>query len=414
MRVRLVAAALAALVVTGVAATPAIAAPGLPGHPEWWFDAWNVQGLWDGGARGQGIVIAEIDTGINADLPELSGNIGSGADFGASDGDGRTDRDIDESGHGTAMASIMVSHASGPYSILGIAPEARVLPVAVPLVGTTYAVSSRFGDYLEKAIRWSADHDAKIISMSLGSDRDPNITKKSCTSTEQAAIDYAIGKGAIVVAASGNGGDKGSPVTEPGVCLGVISVGAIDQAGAVAPWSSRHPYLTVTAPGVNIPTVGRIAGQLYYGDGTSQATALTSGGLAVLWSKYPQLTSRQVVARLLATLDGAHSTRDPSVGYGTINIGNAVNASVPADAPNPVYDAVDPFLAKEKIAASTPTIKPAADKSELPGGFAVRAAPNTFTSGDGLVGIVVAAIGVLAFAVLAVLARRRRARQTRA
>jgi len=190
-----------------------------------------VPGLWAEGARGQGIVIGEIDTGVNASLPELAGNVQPGTDFGSFGGDGRTDRDTDDFGHGTAMASLMVAH-DGEDNILGIAPDARILPIAVPITGTTDDAGDNASDLLLQAIRWAADHGAKIISMSLGAPRDPG-TSRSCPAQEQSTIDYALSKGAIVVASGGNSGDAGSPVEEPSVCLGVVSVGAADSSGAV-------------------------------------------------------------------------------------------------------------------------------------------------------------------------------------
>ena len=99
---RLLAAAVA-VVLAGLAA-PALAAPGPPSAPEYWFDQWHVQQLWQDGARGQGITIAELDTGVNADLPGLRGKVLPGKDFGTLGGDGRTDRDATAFGHGAPAA----------------------------------------------------------------------------------------------------------------------------------------------------------------------------------------------------------------------------------------------------------------------------------------------------------------------
>jgi subtilisin family serine protease len=390
------------------AAVPAAAAPGPPGHAEWWFDAWRVPQLWAAGARGQGIVIGEIDTGVNASLPELAGHVLPGTDLGAEGGDGRVDRDDDPFGHGTAMASLMVARA-GPYDVLGLAPDAQVLPVAVPITGTTDDAGGAANGTLLHAIRWAADHGARIISMSLGAPREAGDGVRSCPAAEQDAVDYALAKGAIVVASGGNSGTDGSPIEEPSVCLGVVSVGAVDSTGAVPSWSSRHPYLTVTAPGVNVPTVGRVPDEAFFGDGTSQAAAITSAGLADIWSKYPALSASQVVARLLATLDGHRSTRDEATGYGRVDIGAAVTAHVRADAPDPVYAAVAPFLARDKQKAAARALpKPrAAHRGQLPGGYAVTAPPGPLASGAGLVGLIVGVAGLLAVVLLVVLARLR-------
>ncbi|HEY2166582.1 MAG TPA: S8 family serine peptidase, partial [Jatrophihabitantaceae bacterium] len=278
-------------------AAPAGATPGPANAPEYWFDAWQVDQLWQQGARGQGITIAEIDTGVNADLPELAANVLPGKDFGAAGGDGRVDREVNEFGHGTAMASIMVAHP-GILGITGLAPDAKILPIAVPLTGTT---DQDGNDHLSQAIRWAADHGAKVISMSLGGARKPTVDNAPCPADEQDAIFYAMRKGAVLLASSGNTGLSGSVVEEPGVCVGVISVGAVNENNQVADFSSRHPYLTLTAPGVDIPSLSRVAGSAYAGDGTSQATAVASAVCAIVWSKYPTLSARDLVTRILAT-----------------------------------------------------------------------------------------------------------------
>ena len=406
---RRVALAVAALVLVGGTALPASATPGPPDHVEWWFDTWHVQSLWAQGATGAGIVIGEIDTGVNASLPELSANVLQGTDFGAAGGNGQVDRDADTFGHGTAMASLMVAH-TGQDNILGMAPDARILPVAVPITGTTDDAGGLANADLLQAITWAADHGARIISMSLGAPRDPGAQQRSCPADEQRVIDHALAKGAIVVASGGNSGTSGSPIEEPSVCLGVIAVGAEDSDGSVPAWSSKHPYLTVTAPGVNVPTIARVAGQAFYGDGTSQAAAITSAGLAMIWSKYPHLTGRQVVARLLATLDGRQPTRSSSGGYGAIDIERAVTADVPADAPNPVFAAADPFLARDD-ADSVPHAAPPMHlprHQPLPGGYAVASPSGPLTSGTGLAGLVVGVAGLLTIVVLLAYAVRRR------
>lgn len=407
------------LAVAAMLAGPACAAwaaPGPPGHTEWWFDTWHVPALWAGGARGQGVVIGEIDTGVDASLPALAANVVPGTDLGAPGGDGRTDRDVDIFGHGTAMASLMVARP-GPDGITGLAPDAKVLPVAVPIDGTTDATPDYGNDYIARAIIWAADHGARVITMSLGREHKPGPGHgRSCPKAEQDAIDHAIAGGAVVVAAGGNSGDKGSPIEDPGVCVGVLSVGAVDQQQRVPVWSSRHPYLGVTAPGVNVPSLGRVPGLAFYGDGTSQATAVTAAGLAVIWSKFPQLSGRQVEARLLATLDGARPTRDPATGFGSVDIGRAVDADVPPTAPNPLFDAVDPFVARDRaVAAAVTPPEPAAPVAgPVSGAVTVDAAAGPLAAGVGLAGVVAGGLGLLGVVVLVVGGLRGRRRRRRA
>ena len=382
-------------------AGPADATPGPQNAPEYWFDSWHLQQLWQSGADGRGIVIAEVDTGVNASLPELKGRILSGIDFGAG-GNGQVDRQVNRFGHGTAMASIMVAR-SGLLGIEGAAPAAKILPVAVPLTGTADASGN---DHLADAIRWAADHGGEIISMSLGGTRLPDRDSVPCPQDEQQAIYYALSKGSVVIAASGNTGRASNAVEEPGVCLGVVSVGAVDETGTVASFSSRHPYLTMTAPGVNIPSLSRVPGSAYSGDGTSQATAVASAVFALVWSKYPHLTGRQIVTRVLATLDSRTSTQDPAYGYGIVDAYQGVTQSVAPAAPNPVYSAADPFLARFRAfarAATVPAPKPAAAPSKSVGTFRIASSPRLLVP-QVVHGLYAVAAGLLGLIVLAVAA----------
>ena len=403
---RVVSAGVALLLVSAVLlpASPAVAAPGPAAAPEWWFDRWGVPALWAQGADGRGITIAEIDSGVNKAVPELAGKILPGTDYGPNGGDGGTDHELDPFGHGTAMASIMVA-APGVAGIQGMAPAARILPIAVPLEGTDDAASN---DRLPDAVRYAADHGAKIINMSLGAASDPALDSPPCPPSEQSAVDYAASKGAIVVAAAGNGGTSGSPVEEPGVCVGVVTVGAVDRSQAVPSFSSRHPYVTVAAPGVNVPSLGRLPGTAYQGDGTSQATAIASAALAMIWSRFPALTNAQVLARLLATLDVPHPSRDPGYGYGVINPERAIQTDVPTDTPEPILSALAPYLALDRAiaAASSPAPSKASRSGAPPGAFVVGAPPSRFTSAVWTSGGVALA-ALLALLVLGVFGWRR-------
>jgi subtilisin family serine protease len=408
MKLRLLAAAalVAAAAVPGVAA----AAPGPAGYPQYWFDDWKVPQLWAEGARGQGIVIAEIDTGVNADISALRGKVLKGKDFGSLGGDGRTDRDLDEFGHGTAMASLMVGDRS-TSDITGMAPAAKILPIAVPLSGTSDASAD---DHLASAIRWAVDHKAKIISMSLGGARTPDSDSRSCRTDEQAAVNYALRKGVVLIASGGNRGTSDNAVESPAVCLGVVAVGAVTRSGKVADFSSRHPYLAFAAPGEDVASLSRVEGVGYHGNGTSQATAIATGGLALVWSKHPQLTGRQVVARVLATLDDKQPKRSKQVGFGLFDAYTATTADVPVDAPNPIYAAADPFLSRESAEdKATAAITPPAAVKPKPG------PPGTVEIGDAspllvgrvVLGLCMAGAGALALVGLTWLGVRRRRRR---
>ena len=364
---RLAAAATVIVLAAGLmlSSAPAGAAPGPPEAPEWWFDSWNVPALWASGADGRGITVAVIDTGVQATVPELSGRVLAGADLIGNGSDGRTDFDSDPFSHGTAMASLIVA-SRGYGNIEGTAPGARVLPIAVPLRGVV-RTGTPTPNATSVAVRYAADHGARIISMSLGGFVFQGEEDQPCPAALQASILYAIKKGAVVVAAAGNSGQDGSPVEEPGVCLGVVSVGAVDSTMTVTGFSSRHPYLTVAAPGDSIPTLSKVAGRAFIGGGTSQATAITSAALALVWSRFPSETNEQVVSRLLASVtDRGPKGNDDQYGLGVINPSAAIAANSAAGAPNEVFTGVAPLLAQSAATAVTPAPRPAAGSYAAP------------------------------------------------
>jgi subtilisin family serine protease len=393
-----------------VGAAPANAAsPGPSGAPEYWFDTWHVSRLWRDGVRGQGVTIAEIDSGVNAQLPQLRGRVLSGRDFGQG-GNGQVDRDIDPFGHGTAMASIMVARPDA-LGIAGLAPDAKILPIAVPLRGTTDEADR--GE-IPAAIRWAAAHGADIINLSIGGKRYPTQSADPCPPSEQQAVFYALSRGALVIAAVGNTGPRANTVEEPGVCLGVVSVGAVNQADRVARFSARQPYLSLVAPGVDVPSLGRIPGQAFSGNGTSQAAALTSAAAALVWSRYPQLSGAQVVARLLATVDDRRARPSPAYGYGVLDAYRAVTASVPASAPNPVYALAASFRARVAALGRGlgPAPRPAPTRRVPRGPVRVDEFAPAVASGNGLlpVGVGLAVAGAVALLLLLAYGWRRRSR----
>jgi subtilisin family serine protease len=210
------------------------------------------------------------------------------------------------------------------------------------------------------------------------------------------------------------GGDSDNAVESPAVCLGVVVVGAVDSAGNRAAFSSQQPYLTMAAPGVRVPTLGRVSGTAYQGSGTSQATAISSAVFALVWSKYPTATADQITARVLTTLDNKTPTRSPQFGFGLLNAHSAVTAAVPADTPNPLTEFVEPFrqraAAKESSANALVPAPPAVLKPGSPGQFQAGKAPGLLVARV-VVPAAVAVVGLVGLLVLVVIgwtARRRR------
>ncbi|MFD4788959.1 type VII secretion-associated serine protease mycosin, partial [Streptomyces sp. NPDC058459] len=258
---------------------------------QWGLSALHLSEAWRT-TRGQGVTVAVLDTGVEDDHPDLAGNVLPGKDmvgFGAGPGDRAWAR------HGTAMAGIIAGHGHGPGNgsgIMGVAPEAKILPVRVILEDKDPARGkarvSR-GNALADGIRWAADHGADVINLSLGDDSDSAHPEAG----EDEAVQYALRKGVIVVASAGNGGDKGDHVSYPAAYPGVIAVTAVDRYGTRASFSTRRWYAAVSAPGVDV-VIADPDHRYYEGWGTSAASAFVSGAAALLRADRPKLTPPQI------------------------------------------------------------------------------------------------------------------------
>jgi membrane-anchored mycosin MYCP len=352
-------AAVAAVALTVMTPLPAHALP-RPRSDEWWFSAWGVQkDVWPI-TRGAGVTVAVLDTGVNAKLPELSGAVLKGGDTTGAKTDGRRDLDKQGGGHGTGMAALIAGQGGGSTGFTGIAPGAKILPVRV---------DSKFGDKsslfeaFAAGIRFAVDHRAKVInlSMAVNSAAMPD----RCDSDVQDAIAYAIQHDVVVVAGAGNTGDTDNWPMMPASCPGVLAVGAIDPK--LRPWkgSQRQSYVAVAAPGAGSGIVGAKDEYFPQAWGTSIATALTSGVVALIRSHNPRMPARTVVQRLIATtLRTGGGGRNDQTGYGPIQITSAMNPQrypVAADVPNPVYQAFDRWQAtRYGVGSSPPAVKPSA------------------------------------------------------
>ncbi|MFE9741766.1 type VII secretion-associated serine protease mycosin [Streptomyces sp. NPDC006477] len=289
---------------------------------QWGLEALHTTEAWRT-TKGDGITVAVLDTGVDAEHPDLEGSVLPGRDlvgFGASRGDRAWAR------HGTAMAGIIAGHGhgyDGEDGVLGIAPDAKILPVRVILEGTDKArdkARKTRGTALAEGIRWAADHGADVINLSLGDD------SKSAhpDAGEDAAVQYALAKGVSVVASAGNGGEKGDHISYPAAYPGVIAVTAVDRYGTHASFSTRRWYATVSAPGVDI-AIADPDRRYYEGWGTSAAAAFASGAVALVRAAHPDLTPAQIKRLLIDTArNRPKGGRSDAKGYGTVDPAAAI------------------------------------------------------------------------------------------
>ncbi|MEU5097082.1 type VII secretion-associated serine protease mycosin [Streptomyces sp. NPDC020996] len=326
MRRRGRAGALSVLLAAAVALVPPTAAhaDGIRAQ-QWALDAMHTQEAWRT-TKGKGVTVAVLDTGVEADHPDLAGNVLPAKDmigFGARQGDRAWAR------HGTAMAGIIAGHGHGPGDadgVMGIAPEARILPVRVILEDGDSArgkARSTRGNALAEGIRWAADHGADVINLSLGDDS----ASAHPEPAEDEAVQYALKKGVAVVASAGNGGEKGDHVSYPAAYPGVIAATAVDRYGTRASFSTRRWYATVSAPGVDI-VIADPDHRYYEGWGTSAASAFVSGAVALVKAAHPGLAPAQIKQLLEDTARDAPAGRhDDSRGFGFVDPAAAIEAA---------------------------------------------------------------------------------------
>lgn len=340
-------------------------------YMQWNLDAIDAPQAWDEGARGAGALVAVLDTGINPDHPDLAGSVRM--DLSASFVPGQDvnvmplpppPRDF-AIAHGTLVAGVIAARRNG-HGMIGVAPECEILPVKV---------LSHFDGYgtwgmVIAGILHAADHGADVINMSLGGTlnrrggwddngtRDPAddiwLTPSEVAAVVNAlqrAVDYAHGKGALVVAAAGNAANDGDhdadQVVLPAGLAKVISVSATSPIGW---WLDRDTDLDVLAPYSNfgqsaidlaapggafrpVPYRGYDgilapvpAGPYYFVSGTSLSAPHVSGVAALVVGRNGGAmnpTQLETVLRKSAE-DLGKPGRDDDFGHGRVNALEAV------------------------------------------------------------------------------------------
>ena len=164
-----------------------------------------------------------------------------------------------------------------------------------------------------------------VINLSLGSNsRDPLL---------EAIVNIAFGTGSLVVAASGNDRSHGSPLEYPASLPHVLTIGAIDQTGRPASFSSGSPYVDLAAPGQAIPVAVPPAAYASY-SGTSFATPLTAGAAAWVWTARPTLGVTQLFDLMRSSAQDIETPGfDPYTGFGRLDIPRALTATPPPGRP---------------------------------------------------------------------------------
>ncbi|MGW9030236.1 S8 family serine peptidase [Streptomyces sp. NPDC055722] len=285
----------------------------------------NAPTAWKAGYEGQGVKVAVLDSGVDANHPDLAGRIAEAKNFSdASD-------TSDHFGHGTHVASIVggTGAASGG-SRRGVAPHAELL---IGKVLGDYGFGSESG--VIDGMEWAAGEHAKVVNMSLGSDEYTDGTDPM----SQAVNSLTASTGTLFVVAAGNAGPSESSVGTPGAADAALTVGAVDRDDSLASFSSRGPRVgddavkpDVTAPGVGI--VAARASGTTLGDpidanyvalsGTSMATPHVAGAAALLAQQHPDWSAQQLKDALISTAQTVPGTKVTEQGGGRIDLATAM------------------------------------------------------------------------------------------
>ncbi|MEU5948924.1 S8 family serine peptidase [Micromonospora sp. NPDC047465] len=286
---------------------------------------------WAAGYDGTGVTVAVLDTGVDADHPDLKGRVLAAQDF-TDSGDPR-----DWHGHGTHVASTIAgtgAASGGRYT--GVAPKAQLLSGKVCVQeGCPFSA-------IMLGMQWAATQGADVVNMSLGggfSDGSDPLSQTVNALTEQ--------HGTLFVIAAGNSGQNGEgSVDAPGAADAALTVGAVDKADELAYFSGHGPRLVnygikpdLTAPGVGI-VAGRASGTAmgspvddHYtaASGTSMATPHVAGAAALFLQKNPGMSPAEVKAALASTAVPNGDLEVYKQGGGRLDVRNALNSPVLPD-----------------------------------------------------------------------------------
>lgn len=283
---------------------PKPAAPANPNDPLW-SGSWslartNAAAAWSLTSGAPETVVAILDTGVDLSHPDLQGSLVQGYDV-----VNRDDDPTDDHGHGTMVAGVVAARANNGLGGVGACSRCSVMPVKVIAANG----SGNAADVAE-GIRWATDHGAQVLNLSF--------TLSGSDESVAQAIDYARGKGVVVVAAAGNAGT--ADVTFPASYPGVVGVAGTDVADARYDWSSYGGWVRLAAPGCNLTTAPGAG----YGDfcGTSSATAFVSGIAGLVRSFAPNL-SPDAIEQALA---GSALRVGDFVSAGRVDAGAALGA----------------------------------------------------------------------------------------
>ena len=288
---------------------------------------------------GKGVVVAVVDSGVNADNVHLKGAVEPGRSFVP----GFTDAQDSLVPHGTAVAGLVAARRVHGSSVQGLAPGATILPVRVFVSDGDSVTQAGLGPTagrMAEGIRWAADHGADVINVSMSATSD--------SEGLESAVAHARHEGALVVASAGNrgAGQHGSRQHKvwPAASKGVLGVSAANADDAVTDWSVHGPQVDVVAPGSDVHVPFLDAKDCYYAGGghgepfTSFATPFVSATAALLMQAHPHESPRMIAYRIMASADRPiEARRDDRRGWGFVRPLDALTMTLDPDTAGPPF-----------------------------------------------------------------------------
>ena len=318
---------------------PSIARADWVRDDQWQLGSLNAEAAWRH-ATGSGVIVAVLDSGVDATHPDLVGQVLPGIDLVDVGGDARTD----PVGHGTTVAAFIAGQRDAA-GVVGLAPDAKILPVRV-LDG-----QNRYEDaaVVAKGLRWAVDHGASVVNLSLGGLAESDVLAD--------ALAYAAARDVIVVACTGNVAQTTGPpqVWYPARQPGVLAVTGLrappsvtggtgwgDWTNSTGPGPERlwagsltGPQTVLSAPAASL--LGARPGGYWKVQGTSFASPLVAAAAALVRSRYPNLRAANVINRLISTaVDLGADGRDDRYGFGQLDPLAALVAEVALVDANPL------------------------------------------------------------------------------
>ena len=318
----------------------------------------GIQAWQNAGYTGKGVDVALIDTGVTP-VTGLrgKGKLSNGPDL-SLDSQNMSLRYLDSNGHGTFMAGIIAGNDGTSSGYRGVAPDARIVSVKVGVTDGGVDVSQVIA-----AIDWVVQHrhdngmNIRVINLSYGT----NTTQAYQIDPLAYAVEQAWKAGIVVVAAAGNTGYQNGAnapgLADPAYDPQILAVGGVDTMGTASPGDDQIGSYSASAascstgcrapdllaPGSHMQSLrvtnsytdqnnpgGVLNKRFFRGTGTSEATAFTSGAVADLLQRYPQLTPDQVKAMLSSSCDRNRNFSWKVAGCGELDMGLPFEAAIPS------------------------------------------------------------------------------------